>query len=157
MNLKTINAKKIFFLATMLCIYAAGFAQVQNPVNWAFTAKKKTVGVYEIYLTATIGKGWHTYSQTTPGGGPVPTSITFTKNPLIVLDGKTKEVGTLEQHHEPLFGVNVKQFSNKVDFVQLIKVKGNVKTTVAGSVEFMVCNDKECLPPKTEVFSISLK
>ena len=40
---------------------------------------------------------------------------------------------------------------------QLVKVKDGVKTTVSGTVEFMTCNDKECLPPKTEQFSIPLK
>jgi thiol:disulfide interchange protein DsbD len=34
-----------------------------------------------------------------------------------------------------------------VDFVQQIKLKGNAKTNLAGKVEFMVCNDKQCLPP----------
>jgi len=52
--------------------------------------------------------------------------------------------------------VDVKYFSGKVDFVQLVKVKGNAKTNVTGSVEFMVCNDKQCLPPATEKFSIAL-
>ncbi len=156
MLLTITSVKKIFFLVIILCISSSGYAQVKSPVKWAFTAKKKTAGVYEIHLTATIDNGWHTYSQTTPDGGPVPTTITFTKNPLVTLDGTAKEVGKLEQHAEPLFGVDVKQFSNKVDFVQLVKVKASVKTTVSGSVEFMVCNDKECLPPKTVNFSISL-
>jgi hypothetical protein len=66
-------------------------------------------------------------------------------------------VGKLEQHAEPLFGVDVKQFSNKVDFVQVVKVKGNIKTVVAGTIDFMVCNDKQCLPPSSQKFSISLK
>ena len=38
---------------------------------------------------------------------------------------------------------------NTVDFVQTVKLKGNIKTSVAGSVEFMVCNDSRCLPPST--------
>jgi len=133
------------------------FAQVQDPVNWAFTAKKISSGTYEIHLTATIDDRWHIYSQTTPEGGPVPTSITFSKNPLLSLSDKPKEAGKLEQHYEPIFGVDVKQYSNKVDFVQTVKLKGNVKTAVKGSVEFMVCNDKQCLPPKTVEFSVSLK
>jgi thiol:disulfide interchange protein DsbD len=56
-----------------------------------------------------------------------------------------------------LFGVDVKQFSNKVDFVQTVKIKGKAKTVLNGSVEFMTCNDHECLPPKTQKFSVALK
>ena len=136
--------KKIATAGFLLLFSNILFAQIQNPVSWSATSKKIADKTYEIHLTANIDNGWHTYSQTTPDGGPVPTSITFTKNPLLTLDGKTKEVGKLEKHYEPLFGVDVKQFSEKVDFVQTIKLKAPVKTSVNVAVEFMVCNDKQC-------------
>lgn len=148
--------KKLFLLGLFIGLGASAFAQVKNPVKWSYTAKKITATTYEVHLTATIESGWHIYSQTTPDGGPVKTSIVFTPNPLLTVDGKAKEAGKLEQHHEELFGVDVKQFSNKVDFVQTVKLKAAAKTSVTGSVEFMVCNDKECLPPKTEKFSVAL-
>lgn len=133
------------------------FSQEESPVKWAFSCKKISAAAYEVHLTATIEEGWHTYSQTTPDGGPRPTAIHFTTSPLLTIDGKPKEVGKLEQHAEPLFGVDVKQFSDKVDFVQTVKVKGSAKTTVKGTIEFMVCNDHECKPPATQSFSIALK
>ena len=150
--------KKIIIASAMLLFSGILFAQIQNPVSWTATSKKINDKTYEIHLIANIDAGWHTYSQTTPDGGPVPTSITFTKNPLLIFDGKTKEVGKLEQHIEPLFGnIDVKQFSNHVDFVQLVKLKAPVKTSVDVAVEFMVCNDKQCLPPSTKKFSVALK
>lgn len=149
--------KTVLTMATFVVFCSLSFAQVKDPVHWSFSSKKINATTYEIHLAASIESGWHTYSQTTPEGGPIPTSITFTKNPLVTLTGSIKEIGKLEQHNEPLFGVDVKQFSNKVDFVQTIKLKATVKTNVTGSIEFMVCNDKECLPPKTEKFSIDLK
>ena len=144
----------------MMMVLLAGFlasAQVQNPVKWAYKLKKVNATTYEVHITATIDKGWHVYSQTTPDGGPVPTTINFSKNPLITLVGTAKEVGKLEQRHEELFGVDVKQFSNSVNFIQTIKVKAAVKTAVTGSVEFMVCNDRECLPPTTNKFSLPIQ
>ena len=146
--------------AIMIMLLIAGFfasAQIQNPVKWNYKLKKINAGTYEVHITATIDKGWHLYSQTTPDGGPVPTTISFSKNPLITLVGAAKEVGKLEQRHEELFGVDVKQFSNSVNFVQTIKVKAAVKTAVTGTVEFMVCNDRECLPPTTNKFSLSIQ
>ncbi|MFI5131348.1 MAG: protein-disulfide reductase DsbD domain-containing protein [Chitinophagales bacterium] len=134
-----------------------GFSQVQDPVKWTFSSKKVSVDVYEVHLTATMDRGWHTYSQATPDGGPAPTAIAFSKNPLLSLSGNVKEIGKLEEHHEPLFGVDVKQYSNKVDFVQSVKVKSNAKTVIKGSVEYMVCDATKCLPPKTVEFSISIK
>ena len=132
------------------------FGQILNPVDWTITSKKINDKIYEVHLIATINKGWHIYSQTTPGGGPVPTSITFTKNPLLDLEGKVKESGKLEQRHEEIFGVDVKQFSDKVEFIQVIKLKSRVKTSAKISVEYMVCNDRQCLPPVTKNFSIAL-
>ena len=148
--------KRIITISFLLLFSNILFAQIQNPVEWAATSKKIADKTYEVHITATIDRGWHIYSQTTPDGGPVPTSFTFTKNPLVIVQGKAKEVGKLEKHHEPLFGVDVKQFSNTVDFVQLVKLKAPVKTSVNVAVEFMVCNDKQCLPPSTRKLSVAL-
>jgi thiol:disulfide interchange protein DsbD len=149
--------KKILTLGLSLVLLNLVNAQVRNPVQWTFTAKKLNATSYEVHLTATIESGWHLYSQTTPDGGPVATTIEVAKNPLLALEGTAKEVGKLEQRHEDLFGVDVKQFSNRVDFVQIVKLKGKAKTALNGSVEFMTCNDHECLPPRTQKFSIALK
>ena len=148
--------RKILFLL-LLSVPFASFAQMQNPINWSFSSKKIGEGKIEVHLTATIQRGWHTYSQTTPDGGPAPTSITFNRNPLLTMQGSAQEVGKLEQHNEPLFGVDVKQFSNKVDFVQVFSLKASAKTAITGSVEYMVCNDKECLPLKDVKFSVAIQ
>ncbi|MEI9944255.1 MAG: protein-disulfide reductase DsbD domain-containing protein [Chitinophagaceae bacterium] len=146
----------LFFLVLSLSL--TGFAQNSpEPVKWSFTAKKIADKKYEVHLTATIEREWHIYSQTTPDGGPVATTITFAANPLASMDGAVAEVGKLEKHFEDLFGVEVKQFSDKVDFVQVVVFKANVKTNISGTVKFMVCNDKMCLPPKSLPFSIALK
>jgi thiol:disulfide interchange protein DsbD len=148
--------KRIITLSFLLLFTNILFAQIQNPVVWTATSKKIADKTYEVHITATIDHGWHIYSQTTPDGGPIPTSITFTKNPLVNVEGKAKEVGKLEKHNEPLFGVDVMQFSNTVDFVQLVKLKAPVKTSLNVAVEFMVCNDRQCLPPSTRKFSVAL-
>ena len=148
--------KKIFTLNLGLFLSILLSAQVQGPVDWTFSAKKINATTYEIYLTANLEPGWHVYSQSTPDGGPIPTTISFSKNPLVSLNGKVKELGKLEQRFEELFGVDVKQFSDKVSFVQTIQLKGKVKTLLNGNVEFMTCNDRECMPPTTQKFSIAL-
>src|SRR5665213_1837276 len=150
--------KKTIPIAILLLCSNFLFAQIQNPVTWSTTSKKIDSKTYEVHVTANLDKGWHIYSQTTAEGGPVPTSFTFSKNPLVIVEGKTKEIGKLEKHNEPLFqNIEVKQFSNNVDFVQTVKLKAPVKTSVDVAVEFMVCNDKQCLPPSTKKFSVALK
>jgi hypothetical protein len=149
--------KQLVSLILVVLLTTQAFCQVKNPVKWSFAVKKIDQVSYEVSLTATVDPGWHVYSQTTPDGGPSATVISFTQNPLIVLDGPVKEVGKLEQKYEELFGVNVKQFSNKVTFVQTVKLKGKAKTAINGTIEFMSCNNKECLPPANQKFSISLQ
>jgi len=139
-----------------MIITSAANAQIQDPVKWSFSKKKLNTTTYELQLKATIQSGWHIYSQSTPEGGPVPTSITLVKNPLAKPEGNAKEQGKLEQRNEEVFGVDVKQFSGTVTFVQQVTVKPGVKTKVSGTIKYMACNDTQCLPPKDQPFSIDL-
>jgi thiol:disulfide interchange protein DsbD len=148
---------KIAILLLLVLLTLTGLAQSRlTPYKWSYQAKKLAGNTYELHFVVDINSPWHTYSQFTPDGGPVPTHFEFTKNPLYTLDGKVKENGKLINKHEAVFGVDVKYFNGTVDFVQVVKVKGNAKTNFTGAVEFMVCNDQQCLPPTTEKFSIPL-
>ncbi|ANE50518.1 protein-disulfide reductase DsbD domain-containing protein [Flavisolibacter tropicus] len=148
--------KLAFVLALFFVGSIAAFAQ--NPVSWAFTSKKISDKVYEIHMTATIQSGWHLYSQTQPDDAIAqPTSFAFNNNPLLVFDGKVKEVGKLERYRDDKLDVSANQYSNKVNFVQVVKLKGNAKTAVTGKLEFQTCDDQKCLPPKTTNFTIALK
>lgn len=147
--------KKLVCLLAIIC--AVSYTRAQDPVTWKFAAKKIDAKTFEIHLSANLDAEWHLYSQSTPAGGPAPTSVTFAKNPLLVFEGSVKEVGNMEKHFEKLFGVQVFQFSDKVDFVQTVKLKSNVKTNLSGTVEFMVCNNEMCLPPEEVPFNLLLK
>jgi hypothetical protein len=147
--------KKIFLL--LLTISLGLFAAAQNPVSWAFSSKKIKDGVYELQFSASIQGGWHLYSQKQPSDAIAqPTAFTFNKNPLINWEGKVKEIGNLEKYHDKTLDVSANQFSNKVVFVQVVKLKAKAKTAVSGSVEYQTCNDEKCLPPKTIPFTIAL-
>lgn len=132
-------------------------AQIINPVKWTFSSKKVKGDIYEVHMTANIQRGWSIYSQTTPDGGPVPTTIQFNKNPEVLVGGKVKEVGALKKKHEKVFGVDVLYFTEKVDFVQLVKRKNNKVTKLSGMVEFMACDEQQCLPPAEVAFAVNLQ
>lgn len=150
--------KRLVGLVTLIVIGFSAQSQVLNPVNWTFSAKKIADKTYEVHLTATIQTSWHLYSQTQPDDAiAIPTSVSFTANPLLNLNGKVKEVGKMEKFHDEKLQLSANQYSEKVDFVQVVKLKSNLKTNVAGSVEFQTCDDKKCLPAKTVNFSVALK
>lgn len=138
--------KLALFLVAALVTTLSINAQSTTQVKWNFSSKKIADNTYEIHMTATINGNWHMYAQD-GGDGPVSTSFTFTKNPLLTMDGKVKEVGKMKKVYEESFSSEVRYYEKTVDFVQVVKVKGKAKTNLAGKVEFMVCNDKECLPP----------
>lgn len=146
--------KKLITFLLIACIGKAGLAQL-NPVNWGFTAKKIANKTYEIRLTANLESGWHLYSQIQPDDAiAIPTEIKFNNNPLLNFDGKIKESGKMEKFKDDKLGISANQYSQKVEFVQVVKLKGNVKTNINGSVAYQTCDDAKCLPPKTVTFSL---
>ncbi len=148
--------RKILVVAFLFFSFFS-FAQPLSPVSWAFASKKISENIYELQLIATIQSGWHLYSQNQPGDAIAqPTSFNFSKNPLVDLDGKVKEIGKLEKYKDAKLDISSNQYSGKVTFIQKVKVKGKVKTNVSGKLEFQTCDDKKCLPPKTINFSIAL-
>lgn len=145
----------ILFIAASFISFA-GISQIKDPVKWTATSKKNGSN-YDVVLTASLPKPWHIYSQTTGDGGPIPTKFSFAKNPLVSLQGKVKEMGKLKEEYDKNFDTKVKYFGDKVQFVQTVKVKSNVKTNVNVTVEYMTCDDSQCLPPTKKTFNVALK
>lgn len=157
MRLNSYRMKKFFFTLSTLLIVGFASAQALNPVSWNFSSKKIGDNVYEIQMVATIQQGWHLYSQTQPKDAIAePTSFAFNKNPLLLFDGKVKEVGNLEKFKDKELDISANQYSNKVTFIQRVKLKGKAKTNVTGKLTFQTCNDEKCLPAKIINLSIAL-
>lgn len=146
--------KKIVLAISLILIVSV--VSAQQKVSWTYSAKKLADNKYEVHIVATPPKGWHIYSQLTPDGGPVPTTFKFNKNALVTVQGKVNEKGKVITYYDENFKVNVKYFEGPADFVQVITLKGNIKTNISGEVESMICNDRKCMPPTTEKFSIAL-
>jgi thiol:disulfide interchange protein DsbD len=149
--------KPLIVLLAFTITAAAARAQL-NPVSWSFTSKKIADKTYEIHLTATMQAGWHLYSQVQPDDAiAIPTGFKLNSNPLLNLEGKIKEVGKMEKFHDKKLEVSANQYSGKVDFVQVVKLKANAKTNLTGSVEYQTCDDEKCLPPRTVNFTIPIQ
>lgn len=147
--------KNLIFLFVAATI--VGIASAQEPVRWAYKAKKMNRNVFEVHFTATIALPWHIYSLNTPKGGPAPTKIIINKNPITTSVGTINEKGKLISKYEDAFGVDVRFFEQSVDFVQRVELKGNFKTNLTGTISYMACNDEKCLPLKTEKFNIPIQ
>lgn len=153
--------KKIVFAFFCLALCSCLMAQIKDPVSWKYETVKQSGNNYQLVITATVPKPWHIYSQNTPKGGPIPTKIHVNSNPLVsVVAGKAKEIGKLEKTLDKNFspkGVEVLFYSDQVQFVQNITLKGAVKTNISGTVEYMICDDSQCLPPTKKSFDIKIQ
>jgi len=146
--------KKLVVALFFVFGYAAAQAQILTPVKWAYAAKKVSNDEYMILIRATIDDGWHIYSQHVKEGGPVKTSFTFKPSKEYTLVGKTIEPAPVTKF-ENAFKMNVSYFENTVTFQQKVKVKAG-KATVKGQLEYMTCNNKQCLPPEDVDFTVNV-
>ncbi len=109
-------------------------------------------------MLAKIEAPWHIYSQKQPEGAiNIPVKIDFSVNPMISLNGIPKEIGKLTKAKDKTTGIAANEYGAKVDFVQVVKLKANVKTNISGVIHFQVCNEEMCLPPMSENFNIAIK
>jgi hypothetical protein len=147
--------KRTFILS--LAILLSGIAVAQSPVSWTYSAIKLSPGLFEVHITATIQSGWHVYAQQQPEDAiAVPTSIKFTRNPVLTIHGNLKELGNKQHYKDADLGIEAFQYAEKVEFVQQVKLRVKGKTSLNGSISFQACTDEKCLPPATTDFSIHL-
>lgn len=127
---------------------------ILDPVRWSASAERKSATEAEIIFTAKLDKGWHLYSQQLPEFGPVPTTFTFTDLAGATLKGGVSEPKGKEEL-DPNFDMVVRYFDGSPRFVQKIAL-GEKAITLKAEVEFMVCDDKRCLPPDIAAFSVDV-
>lgn len=147
--------KNLILLTIGILFSLSASSQILKPVKWSYAAKKTSKTEATLYLKATIDEGWHIYSQNIADGGPVKTSFTFAPSKAYKPVGKTIEPKPIVKF-EKSFDMNVSYFDRSVIFQQKVKLTGPT-ATVKGTLEYMVCDDSQCLPPETVEFSVPVK
>ena len=131
-------------------------AQIFNPVEWEFSQKQLSENEIELRFKANIEDHWHLYSQNIEQDGPVPTEFTFTTKGGYELIGGVTEGKPIEEF-DPNFDMVLKYFGKEAVFTQKIKVISSKDFKIEGNVYFMVCDEKQCLPPEEVKFSFDIK
>ena len=127
-------------------------SQIFEPVKWSAKIKRISDTEFDIFYKAKIDKGWHVYSLKELKDIPVATTITFlNKKNSYELVGKTRE-GKGHTAYEEVFEAEMKYFENKAIFKQKIKFNEK-KALVVSKLEYVACNDGQCLPPEIEKFN----
>ncbi|MBE0423710.1 MAG: cytochrome C biogenesis protein [Lutibacter sp.] len=118
--------------------------KILEPVKWTTETKKISDTEYDLIINAAIEPNYHLYSQKVPEDGPLPTVFIFKKSNDYELIGNVLE----ENGHtvyEPVFEMNIKYFDKKAIFKQRIKVKNKNGFKIIGEIEYMTCNDSNCV------------
>ncbi|MBU2951214.1 protein-disulfide reductase DsbD N-terminal domain-containing protein [Tamlana agarivorans] len=138
--------KNLVFILTVT-LSTIVYSQIHDPVKWQTNVNKISDTEAVLIATAKIEAGWHLYSQSVPDNGPIPTSFTFEGNSYYLKKGNTKE-GAGHTVNDPVFEMVIKFFDKEAQFKQRVKLKNNESFDIKAVVEFMVCNDTQCLAPK---------
>jgi thiol:disulfide interchange protein DsbD len=130
-------------------------AQIENPVKWSLAEGPTNVAPgapFELALTARIDPGWHLYSITQPPGGPIQTRITIPADQPFGLAAAPAGPAPTKQF-DPNFSMETEWYDDAATFrLPIVAAPG----TPAGlhrvevHVRFQTCNDRLCMPPRTE-------
>src|SRR5690606_25005954 len=146
---------KILALLLFVTLAFTASAQIYDPVSWKFGTEKINDKEAVVTLTATMQPGWHVYSQFIEEGGPIPTSFKFDESADFSLVGGVTESPKAISAFDPNFKMQIAWHKGQVKFSQKIALR-QPKVTVSGVLEFMTCNDTNCLPPEEIPFSINI-
>ncbi len=125
-------------------------------IQWATAAEKIGENEYEVKIHAWLEKKWHVYSQTLDReDGPLSTIVTFDKKNLFKTEGKAKEIGS-QKHFDPVWGFDIAFFGDELLFSKKVIVLNKDSMILVGNVNFMMCDDKECMPPTDYTFTVDL-
>ncbi len=130
-------------------------AQDLNPVSWTFSLEKSGDSLYLVHADARIEPHWKLYSHFIEEGGPIPTDLYIDSLPGLRQMADIEEEG--KRHgpdKDPIFGIDVSYYMNKVRFTRKVYVAAH-PAIIKGYVLFMVCNDEQCLPPRTIPFELT--
>ena len=149
--------KLALFLATFFALMMplASVAQIYDPVHWSFSTESLGNDEYNVIFKADIEAGWHVYSQNIADGGPIPTAFYFAEATDYERVGEVTESEAIVLQ-DPVFDMELRFFEKEAIFTQKVKVLGKEPVAVKGELEYMVCNDGQCLPPTVVEFDINL-
>ncbi|MFB3131304.1 MAG: cytochrome c biogenesis protein CcdA [Rhodothermales bacterium] len=162
--------RTLLVLAT-LCLVAVGvtstaraqnFGPATDYVTWTTTADPAAVArgqTTRVVFAVTIDDGWKMYAL----GSPKPSravSVTFDELPTgLALQGEMQQNGE-KQGYDPNFKKDVIYFEKEGVLWADVAVAADAEAgarAVSGTIHFMICNDRLCLPPTNVPFETTLE
>ncbi|MFO8001561.1 MAG: cytochrome c biogenesis protein CcdA [Marinilabilia sp.] len=130
-------------------------AQVLEPVKWEFSVNELSDTEIEVVAEASIDENWHLYAADIPEGGPIATSLNLAESDKYEINGELRQEPEPDLQHDPNFDMELAWFSDEARLILPVELKGDV-SEIEGYVEFMSCDDEQCLPPDRVDFALQI-
>ncbi len=108
-------------------------------------------------FSATIASGYQLYATEIPENGPLPTEFFFPDSKAFKKVGKIKEVPAPTIKYDEVFELNIGIHKGTAGFVQPIEILSDKDFTIAGTIDYMVCEGDRCEPYSDVDFSFAVK
>lgn len=151
--------RRLLSTIVVLLLSFSMFAQEQH-VKWKTSVNKIDESLYEIVVTAKIDSTWHIYDTTRTEFGPNATIIDFD-----IVSGKkgygAEKVGEMKvsevpvKYYDDIFMMEVGYYEESVSFTQQFRLLDK-RADIQVYVEWMACDDNNCLPLADTEFEIAL-
>ena len=146
--------KKVAFLFAFTMLSFAAFAQLEKPIKWSYFAKRVNKTEALLYLKAKLDTRWHVYAQSVKSDA-MRLKFNYVSSKDFKLIGKTIEPKPITKYDKTV-KMDLAYFENEVVFQQKIKLTKS-PMVVKVKIEFMVCNDRSCLPADEITLNIPVK
>lgn len=147
---------KRYIIAFMVVLACCIGALAQNPIRWRMSVRMTSAVEGEVTLRALVEPGWHLYGTTLPDNGPKPTRFEFALKGVELTGALEASRAPLSQL-DPLFNMQLNWWDSNVEFKQRFKLVNAEGARISATVHYMGCNNKNCLPPKSQTLTYNFK
>jgi thiol:disulfide interchange protein DsbD len=129
--------------------------------TWTVTTDKSSYEAgqpVKVRFNAAIETGWHLYALDSPDPPTKSLKIKFTNQPAFLSGGTLTQTGT-HKAFDNNFQTEVVYFEGSVKVVAAFTLGADAPvgaTKLEGTILYMTCNDRMCLPPKTIPYSVNI-
>ena len=156
--LTPMNRLALAALAFLVAALVPAWGQIEDPVTWEFSLNPSdTAGMHDVVFHASVDTCWHIYSQHLDDpNGPLPTWFSVELPQGAVGQGDVQECEPIVEY-DPNFMMDLKYFEEEVYWWQTVDLSGaSPNDSIRGFLSFMVCDERQCLPPEDIPFALAV-
>jgi thiol:disulfide interchange protein DsbD len=156
--LTPMNRLALAALAFLVPALVPAWGQIEDPVTWEFSLHpSETAGMHDVVFHASVDTCWHIYSQHLDDpNGPLPTWFSVELPQGAVGQDDVQECEPIVEY-DPNFMMDLKYFEEEVYWWQTVDLSGaSPNDSIRGFLSFMVCDERQCLPPEDIPFALAV-